>query len=155
MKGEQKRMAKRKSYCQVDDTNMVVICVPEKMSKKEQELVKGLIGIGYKMKRVSVESLYPSKNLYLQDKVEEFLKFKGTEAFKKFEDTKNAPVIDKETGLPKKYSNGTERKKGYIAALSEFKKEYEKEYLAYLEKKKEETEVKEAETPKTTNKTTK
>lgn len=154
MKGEQKRMAQRKSYCKVDDTNMTVICVPERMSKKEQELVKGLIGIGYKLKRVSVDVLYPAKNLYSKENVEEFLKLKGEDAVKKFEDIKNSPAVDKETGLPRYYSNGKERKKGYIAALADFKKTYEKEYLEYLDKKKEE-EAKEAEVPKTAKKSTK
>lgn len=127
-------MAARKSYCIVDDTKQTVTFVAEKLTKKEQATVKGLIAIGYDPIRKSAEELYPAKNIYTKENVEKFLAAKGKEAKAQFDKIKDEPAVDKETGAVKTYANGKPRKKGYVAALKWFKDTYKDEFLASLEK---------------------
>lgn len=126
-------MAERKNYCIIDDAKQTITFVADKLTKKEQETIKGLIAIGYKANRTTAEKLYPAKNIYTKVNVEKFLKTKGKEAEATFAAKKEEIAIDKETGAAKTYANGKPRKKGYVAALKWFKEQYAEEFLASLE----------------------
>ena len=126
-------MAERKNYCIIDDAKQTITFVADKLTKKEQETIKGLIAIGYKANRTTAEKLYPAKNIYTKENVEKFLKTKGKEAEATFAAKKEEIAIDKKTGAAKTYSNGKPRKKGYVAALKWFKEQYAEEFLASLE----------------------
>lgn len=129
---------KRRSYCTIDDTTHTITFVASKLTKKEQEQVKGLIAVGYIPIRKTAEDFYPER--FSKENVEKFLKTKGEQAEKAFNAEKESKCIDKETGAPKLYKNGKARKKGYVGALKKFRDEYEEEFLKWLEenKKKEE-----------------
>ena len=125
----------RKNYCIIDDTNQTITFVADKLTKKEQETIKGLIAIGYKANRTTAEELYPTEKIYTKENVAKFLKSKGADVEKKFKAIQEEPAIDKDTGAAKTYKNGNPRKKGYIAALKWFKEEYKEEFLKWLEAK--------------------
>lgn len=122
----------KKNYCIIDDTKQTITFVADKLTKKEQETIKGLIAIGYKANRTTAEELYPSKNIYSKENVYKFLKSKGKEAEEAFKAEAEAVAIDKETGAAKTYKNGKPRKKGYVGALKKFRAEYEEEFLKFI-----------------------
>lgn len=122
----------KKNYCIIDDTKQTITFVADKLTKKEQETIKGLIAIGYKVNRTTAEELYPSKNIYSKENVYKFLKSKGKEAEEAFKAEAEAVAIDKETGAAKTYKNGKPRKKGYVGALKKFRAEYEEEFLKFI-----------------------
>ena len=124
----------KKNYCIIDDTKQTITFVADKLTKKEQETIKGLIAIGYKANRTTAEELYPAEKIYTKENVAKFLKSKGAEVEKKFKAIQEEPAIDKATGAAKTYKNGKPRKKGYVASLKWFKEEYKEEYLEWLEK---------------------
>lgn len=126
--------SKRKSYCIVDDTKQTITFAAEKLTKKEQETVKGLIAIGYKVIRKTAEEIYPKKEIYTKENVEKFLKAQGKDVENKFNAIKEEPATDKDTGAVKTYKNGKPRKKGYVAALKWFKDTYKDEFLEFIEK---------------------
>lgn len=132
---------KRRSYCTIDDTTHTITFVASKLTKKEQEQVKGLIAIGYIPNRKNAEDFYPER--FSKKNVENFLKTKGEQAEKAFNEEKESECIDKETGAPKLYKNGKARKKGYVGALKKFREKYEDEFLKWLEENKEKEENKE------------
>lgn len=122
----------KKNYCIIDDTKQTITFVADKLTKKEQETIKGLIAIGYNVNRTTAEELYPSKNIYSKENVYKFLKSKGKEAEEAFKAEAEAVAIDKETGAAKTYKNGKPRKKGYVGALKKFRSEYEEEFLKFI-----------------------
>lgn len=121
----------KKSYCIIDDENLTVTFVPEKMTKKDIETVKVLIELGYKAKRTTVEKMYPKNELFTKENVYKFLKSKGEDELNKFKEKENENAVDK-NGIAKTYANGNPRKKGFIGALQEFRKEYESEFKAFM-----------------------
>ena len=124
----------KKNYCIIDDTKQTITFVADKLTKKEQETIKGLIAIGYKANRTTAEELYPAEKIYTKENVAKFLKSKGADVEKKFKAIQEEPAIDKATGAAKTYKNGKPRKKGYVASLKRSKEEYTEEYLERLEK---------------------
>ena len=128
---------KRKSYCIVDDVQQTVTFAAEKLTKKEQETVKGLIGIGYKVIRKKPEEMYLKKEIYTRENVEKFLEAQGEKAEAKFKAIEEEIAIDKDTGAIKTYKSGEPRKKGYVGALKWFKDTYKKEdFIKFLEEEK-------------------
>lgn len=123
-------MAKR-SYCIIDDENLTVTFVPEKMTKKDIETTKVLIELGYKAKRTTVNEMYPKKDLFTKENVYAFLESKGKNELEHFKEKENEIAKDG-NGVVKTYSNGNPRKIGFIGALKEFRKEYEEEFKAYM-----------------------
>lgn len=123
----------KKSYCIIDDENLTVTFVPEKMTKKDIETTKVLIELGYKAKRVTVDEMYPKNDLFTKENVYKFLENKGEEEVNKFKEKENENAVD-ENGVIKKYKNGKPRKKGFIGALQDFRKEYEEEFKAFINK---------------------
>lgn len=121
----------KKSYCIIDDENLTVTFVPEKMTKKDIETVKVLIELGYKAKRTTVEKMYPKNELFTKENVYKFLESKGEDELNKFKEKENENAVDK-NGIAKTYANGNPRKKGFIGALQEFRKEYEDEFKAFM-----------------------
>ena len=128
-------MATKKSYCIIDDTKQTITFVADKLTKKEQETVKGLIGIGYTVIRKTAEEMYPATKLYTKENVEKFLKTKDKEIQSKFKAIQEEPAIDKETGAVKTYKKGKPRKKGYVAAVKWFKETYIDEFIVFMNEK--------------------
>ena len=128
-------MATKKSYCIIDDTKQTITFVADKLTKKEQETIKGLIGIGYKVNRTTAEEMYPATKLYTKENVEKFLKTKDKEVQSKFKAIQEEPATDKETGAIKTYKNGKPRKKGYVAAVKWFKETYKEEFIDFMKEK--------------------
>ena len=125
----------KKTYCIIDDTKQTITFVADKLTKKEQETIKGLIAIGYTPNRTTAEELYPSEAIYTKENVYAFLKEKGKEAEAAFKAEAEAVAVDKKTKAAKTYKNGKPRKKGYVGALKKFRVEYEEEFLKWLEAK--------------------
>lgn len=125
-------MAKR-SYCIIDDENLTVTFVPEKMTKKDIETTKVLIELGYKAKRTTVNEMYPKKDLFTKENVYAFLESKGKDELEKFKE-KEKEIAKDENGVAKTHPNGNPRYIGYIGALKEFRKEYEEEFKKYITK---------------------
>ena len=122
----------KKTYCIIDNTKQTITFVADKLTKKEQETIKGLIAIGYTPNRTTAEELYPSENKFSKENVEKFLKEKGKEAEAAFKAEAEAVAVDKKTGAVKTYKNGKPRKKGYVGALKKFRAEYEEEFLKFI-----------------------
>lgn len=121
----------KRSYCIIDDENLTVTFVPEKMTKKDIETTKVLIELGYKAKRTTVNEMYPKKDLFTKENVYAFLESKGKNELEHFKEKENEIAKD-ENGVVKTYSNGNPRKIGFIGALKEFRKEYEEEFKSYM-----------------------
>lgn len=128
-------MATKKNYCIIDDNKQTITFVADKLTKKEQETIKGLIAIGYKANRTTAEELYPATKLYTKENVEKFLKTKDKETQNKFKEIQEEPATDKETGAVKTYKNGKPRKKGYVAAVKWFKETYKEEFIEFMKEK--------------------
>lgn len=124
----------KKSYCIIDDKKQLITFVADKITKKEQATIKNLVGIGYQVKRVALDELYPTEKLYSKENVMNFLKEQGKEAETEFKNIMDEPVIDKLTGNIKTFKNGKQRTKGYIGVLRWFRKNYDKEFKKYMAK---------------------
>ena len=137
-------MATKKSYCIIDDTKQTITFVADKLTKKEQETIKGLIAVGYKVNRTTVDKLYPA--VYTKENVEKFLETKEKNVKEQFNKIQEELVKDKETGALILTKHGKTRKKGYVAALKWFKDTYKEEFLKFmneLEETKDKEETKE------------
>ena len=121
----------KKSYCIIDDENLTVTFVPDKMTKKDIETTKVLIELGYKAKRITIDEMYPKKDLFTKENIYKFLEHKGEDELYKFKEKENETAVDK-NGVIKRYKNGDPRKKGFIGALQDFRKEYEKEFKDFM-----------------------
>ena len=109
-------MATKKQY-EIDSYKKIVIANIAKLSETDLQAVKNYVALGFTLKEGTIKP--KTKGLYTKANIMKFIKTNKIDFdFKKYENEIN--------------ENG--RKKGFINAQRAFRNEYEKEFIAFMEK---------------------
>lgn len=110
----------RKNFT-VDNVAKIVYAKVGNLTEKQLKVVHNYLALGY----VLEEKVKVSNGKMEKEKVVAYLEANGTpEQIEKFNTIMNETVVDKKTGLPKLLKSGEPKKKGYVAALQYFKKQF-------------------------------
>lgn len=105
----------------IDNKAQVIYANVASLTEKQLKAIKNYIALGYQLK----EKVKTTDEKMKKENVVAFLNSNGTkEQIDKFNAIMNEPVIDKDTKQPKMLKDGTPKKKGYVAALQYFKKQF-------------------------------
>lgn len=105
----------------IDNKAQVIYANVASLTEKQLKAIKNYIALGYQLK----EKVKTTDEKMKKENVVAFLNANGTkEQIDKFNTIMNEPVIDKDTKQPKMLKDGTPKKKGYVAALQYFKKQF-------------------------------
>lgn len=108
---------KRKKQFEVDNKKKIIKANVEKLTPAELQAVNNYLGIGYTLDIGTIKQ--KSKGIYTKENINKFLKDKGY----KFDIKAYSEELNEEG-----------KKKGFIHAQRQFRKQYQDEFLEYLGK---------------------
>lgn len=105
----------------IDKEEKVIYANVASLTEKQVKAIKNYLALGYTL---TEKEKTPNEKMK-KENVVAYLNENGTQAqIAKFNEIMEEIVIDKETKQPKKLKDGTPKKKGYVAALQYFKKQF-------------------------------
>ena len=115
----------------------IKIVMDIEMSKKDLVKVKNCEALGYTVISTDSKTVYTSKEkIFTEENIKAFLKTKGKEAEKMFDEEKARIAIDKKTDTPKLNKKGEPKTRGFVGALKWFRAKYEDEFREFIKEKK-------------------